>query len=262
MIKSHQKSQKENTTQYKRTTIKTRKTMARKKKVEVPNNENLDIEKPQPKKAKKKTYTIEEKAVILQDILSLKHEVYSMKELEKLIPKKSNGVINSMQLKEVLDYCINENMVICEKCGISNVYYNFPMLQEKQNCELLKSQKVLLEILQKQTTELKTEYDNTVITKKKWISDNEKLIQLKETESILDADIKKLKRVFDEYDTESLQNNIKIYNMKSNIIRDNIFAMIGYIKEKVNLSYLGDNDFLSHLGIIDSELELLNNYED
>lgn len=236
--------------------------MARKKKVEEPNDENKNIEKPPPKKAKKKTYTIEEKALILQDIFNLKHEVYSIKELEKSVPKKSNGVINSMQLKEVLDFCINENMVTCEKCGISNVYYNFPMLQERQNLKLLKSQQLLLETLQNQTTELKTELEDNVNTKEKWISDNEKLIEIKEKESTLDAEIQKLKSLLNECDLDSLQNNIKIYKEKSNIIRDNIFALIGYIKGQVNLSYLGDNEFLSHLGIIDAEIELLNDYED
>lgn len=235
--------------------------MTRKKKVEEPNTENQNIEKP-PKKAKKKTYTIEEKALILQDIFSSKHEVYSIKELEKLVPKKSNGVIHSMQLKEVLDYCINENMVTCEKCGISNVYYYFPMLQERQNCELLKSQKMLLETLQKQTTELKNEYEDIVNTKGQWILDNEKLIKKKEKESTLDNEIEKLKSLLNECDTESLQNKIRVYNDKSNIIRDNIFSLIGYIKAQVNLSYLGDNEFLSQLGIIDAEIELLNNYED
>ncbi|KAL6934524.1 hypothetical protein ACO0OL_003067 [Hanseniaspora opuntiae] len=217
--------------------------MTRKKKAEEPNNENQNIEKP-PKKAKKKTYTIEEKALILQDIFSSKHEVYSIKELEKLVPKKSNGVINSMQLKEVLDYCINENMVTCEKCGISN------------------SQKMFLETLQKQTTELKNEYEDIVNTQGQWILDNENLIKKKEKESTLDNEIEQLKSLLNECDTESLQNNIRVYNDQSNIIRDNIFSLIGYIKAQVNLSYLGDNEFLSQLGIIDAEIELLNNYED
>lgn len=235
--------------------------MARKKKVEEPNNENQNLEKPPPKKTKKKTYTIEEKGIILQNIFSLNHEVYSIKELEKLVPKKSNGVINSIQLKEVLDYCINENMVTCEKCGILNVYYNFPVLQERRDHELLKNQRILLETLKQQTMELNKEYEDTVNTKEQWIMDNETLIKIKEQESNLDFEIQKLEGLLNECDTDGLQNNIKVYKTNSNIIRDNIFALVGYIKTKMNLFYLGDNEFLRHLGIMDTEIELVNEYD-
>lgn len=104
--------------------------MRHKNKIEVSHDENGDSKTPAVKKAKKRTYSLEEKSVILRDIFASSHEVYSIKELENLVPKKSNGVINLMQLKEVLDYCINESIVSREKCGISNVYYYFPMVEK------------------------------------------------------------------------------------------------------------------------------------
>ena len=221
--------------------------MPRKKKEEPNDKENIDNEKPAPKKAKKKTYTVEEKAVILQNIFSLNHEVYSIKELEKMVPKKSNGVINSMQMKEILDYCINENMVSCEKCGISNVYYYFPMLQKKQDEKLLSKQKKVLEALQKDTAEAEEEYENIVNTKKQWITDNEALTKLKCEELEIENEVNRLQTRLDACDTTAIQNNMIELKNQSNSLRDNIYSLTSFIKDKMNFHHLSDTQFLPNL---------------
>lgn len=236
--------------------------MPRKKKEEPNDKENIDVEKPAPKKVKKKTYTIEEKAVILKDIFSLNHEVYSIKELEKMVPKKSNGVINSMQMKEVLDYCINENMVSCEKCGISNVYYCFPMLQKRQDKNLLLKQKNSLKVLEKEIAEVEEEYENIVNTKQQWITDNETLNKLKNEEAEIENEVQKLQTKLDACDTTAIQNNMIELKTQSNSLRDNIYSLTSFIKDKMNFHHLSDTHFLNSIEVTDPEIEILNDYEE
>lgn len=235
--------------------------MRHKNKIEVSHDENGDSKTPAVKKAKKRTYSLEEKSVILRDIFASSHEVYSIKELENLVPKKSNGVINLMQLKEVLDYCINESIVSREKCGISNVYYYFPMVERNTHVELFKKQQSVLNFLEIEINKLEEEYNNIMDTGKEWIFENEKLIESKNMEANLEIEIKELQNVLETCDTENMEKNLTIFKKQSNVLKDNIWALTKFIKQKMNLLHLSDTQFLNEAGIDSNEIEILNDYE-
>ncbi|CAO3615469.1 unnamed protein product [Cunninghamella blakesleeana] len=76
-------------------------------------------------------------------LLSLFHEsceVFQLKELEKLGPKKG---IALQSVKEVVQSLIDDNLIMTEKIGISNYYWSFPSAA-------IQSKKNMIETIQKQ----------------------------------------------------------------------------------------------------------------
>lgn len=49
--------------------------------------------------------------------------MYNIKEIETVGSKKTG--ISSMQIKDILKLLIDDGLVNCEKCGISNIYWSF-----------------------------------------------------------------------------------------------------------------------------------------
>lgn len=86
---------------------------------------------------------MEEKKNRILNFLQSEYSFYSLKELEKLIPKKCAGV-SSMLVKDLVQQMIDEDGLICvEKCGNINIYWCFKnqIIQKvHDNCERLKEQ--------------------------------------------------------------------------------------------------------------------------
>ncbi|AMD21030.1 HEL251Cp [Eremothecium sinecaudum] len=76
-------------------------------------------------KSRKHVVTQAEKKARILRFFQENHDIYSMKDLEKIIPKKCAGV-SSMLVKDLVQQLIDEQGIISvEKCGNVNVYWCF-----------------------------------------------------------------------------------------------------------------------------------------
>ncbi|OBA25540.1 hypothetical protein HANVADRAFT_115096 [Hanseniaspora valbyensis NRRL Y-1626] len=213
------------------------------------------------KNNKKKTYSLEEKGEILTKILSATHEIYSIKELEKLIPKKSNNIINSIQLKDVLKYCMDEDMVKCEKCGILNIYYSFPILHEKilENRYLSKLEN--LNNLKELVTKLKSEHQEISQNKQEIISNNKLLKKLKISQKEFELEIEQLQNQLKTQDFDKMVQSLILLNQEKSKLRDNIFTLSSFILNKTNNQHISLEDFFISMGFSKTDVDIINDYE-
>ena len=67
--------------------------------------------------------SIDEKQSKLLKWFQNDHTMYTIKEIESNASKKTG--ISSMQIKDILKMLVDDGLVNCEKCGISNIYWSF-----------------------------------------------------------------------------------------------------------------------------------------
>ena len=84
----------------------------------------------------------EEKLQAIQDLMMESKDVYTLKELEKDVPKKKG--INSMQVKDVLQELCDCDMISFDKIGSGNFYWCFP--SEALNRRKVQEAKITAEI--------------------------------------------------------------------------------------------------------------------
>lgn len=86
-----------------------------------------------------KRVSSDEKITKIVNFFKSKPDFYCIKELEKKIPKECG--ISSMQLADFLKAVVDENLVNCEKCGGSNMYWAFQNQERHfRSCEIEKTQ--------------------------------------------------------------------------------------------------------------------------
>ncbi|KAI9307083.1 meiotic nuclear division protein 1, partial [Cunninghamella echinulata] len=70
-----------------------------------------------------KGVSFEEKRNRLLAVFHESCEVYQLKELEKIGPKKG---ITSQSVKDVVQSLVDDNLIVTDKIGVSNYYWSFP----------------------------------------------------------------------------------------------------------------------------------------
>ncbi|SSD60977.1 uncharacterized protein SCODWIG_02738 [Saccharomycodes ludwigii] len=198
------------------------------------------------KKFKKKpSYTIEQKGEIMLEIIQKEHTVYSLKDLEKIIPSKSKGIIHGMIVKDIISYLLDESLIMCEKCGNVNVYWNFPFVSSMVQLD------VVNKLTEKKESLLKEIGDNG-LTKEKRHEDIELFKKLNLLEKERSELIKKLEKIDTEMD-ENLENIVvddvqytkvcqknKVLSLdalkKNAILTDNIMTIASYLRDKYGIS--------------------------
>ena len=135
------------------------------------------------------------------------------------------------------------------------------MVEKNTHIELLRKQQNVLNFLEIEINNLEEEYNIIMDTGKEWIFENEKLIKSKNMEANLEIEIKELQNVLETCDTENMEKDLTIFKTQSNVLKDNIWALTKFIKQKMNLLHLSDTQFLNEAGIDSNEIEILNDYE-
>jgi DNA repair ATPase RecN len=133
------------------------------------------------KQPPKKGISIEEKQSRLLAWFQNMHTMYNIKEIETIASKKTG--ISSMQIKDILKMLVDDGLVNCEKCGISNIYWSFKFTSiMKINNDYEKATKKKEEILQliisakKEIKELKKERQLSVAKRNKLSDEINQLI--------------------------------------------------------------------------------------
>ncbi|CCE83822.1 Piso0_004411 [Millerozyma farinosa CBS 7064] len=99
--------------------------------------------------APKKGVSAEEKKERVLDFFTHVHSFYTLKELEKEAAKYAK--ISPMIVKEVVQQLIDDNLVNCEKCGTTNLYWSFKYERiRKQEQAYQRLEKQLADLQEKQ----------------------------------------------------------------------------------------------------------------
>ncbi len=181
-----------------------------------------------------KRVSADEKLLKVTNFFRSKPEFYSLKELEKKLPKECG--ISSMQVSDILQNAIDENLIHCEKVGTSNVYWSFKNeMYHYYSCE---NDKCIagIESYREQNNLKQKQLDALLLTNE----DNEErqhiqseylklkeIVEKHENEKYM-AD-KYSKKTYDEICENLNKNKIAI-----NQIMDNIYALKWYVCKKYN----------------------------
>ncbi|AAS51172.2 ACL056Cp [Eremothecium gossypii ATCC 10895] len=103
---------------------------------------------------KRAVVTLAEKKARVLKFFQEEHSIYSIKDLEKLIPKKCAGV-SSMLVKDIVQQLIDEDgLISVEKCGNVNVYWCFKNQLVGKMCTEMQAMKARSEESQVRLQEL------------------------------------------------------------------------------------------------------------
>ncbi|KAK1348584.1 meiotic nuclear division protein Mnd1 [Hamiltosporidium magnivora] len=192
-----------------------------------------------------KRTTQEEKRQKVLDFFKEKKEFFTLKELEKLLPK-AKGVV-SQKVKEIIQSLVDDDLIKQEKIGISHYFWCFPsdtlhtLELSLSKCEN-ENKKMKEEISQKEK-ELKKMY------KLRQESDirSDMIVQWN---SLKDTVLQQNKEInmFSECDPDLYNKNLnEISLMKESInkITDNIFTLQSYVSDKFNVERVDFNNNFS-----------------
>lgn len=177
----------------------------------------------------------EEKLKKIINFFEVTSDVYSLKELEKKLPK--NCGISGLQVKDLIQILVGENRINSEKCGSSNLYWKFRyqehhrlQCETERNTNSIEILKKENEHLLKEVNEMEKNLENTIERQ-----------ELLDTYLKLRCEKEKLsqkKIEYEKYSTEQyeeLEKNIIDLKKYINKITDDIFSLKHYLYTKFGI---------------------------
>ncbi|KAI8813481.1 meiotic nuclear division protein 1 [Cladochytrium replicatum] len=178
----------------------------------------------------------EEKRKRLADIFYETKDFFQLKELEKIAPK-TKGIVERT-VKEVLESLVVDNIVTCEKIGVSNYYWSFPSTAYQTRKRKIDE----LESDIRKLREKKTEVDATIQREKasREGSDNrEALLEELKNAQATNRELVDELRKYQDNDPALLVAKTKAANIAkeaANRWTENIFAVQSYVSNNFNIS--------------------------
>ncbi|SCU93562.1 LADA_0G03774g1_1 [Lachancea dasiensis] len=182
----------------------------------------------------------QKKASILQ-FFQDEHSVYNIKELEKLIPKKCNGV-SSMLVKSLIHEMIDEDGIISvEKCGSTNIYWCFKnqiIMKTRQELTSLHSR---IDIAQRDIMQNKAlvQENQSSIRKENYQVEGKAVCRSEQLARLdaLDAQLKVLRTVLEQktenqWDQEKISERNRMFSsqiLKLESVTDNIELLTSFL---------------------------------
>lgn len=158
------------------------------------------------------------------------HTMYTIKEVESIASKKTG--ISSMQIKDILKMLIDDGLVNCEKCGISNIYWSFQytgIMKLSQNYERLKTKKQgLIEGIDKSKKEIEILKEERKMDKEERAKLVETIGQLESENLQINKEIEKLVEISPEK-LESRMKVIKEMEDSIEMMMDNMDILVNFI---------------------------------
>ncbi|SCV04145.1 LAME_0H16116g1_1 [Lachancea meyersii CBS 8951] len=216
-----------------------------------------------PPKGKATVSMAQKKANVLR-FFQDEHSVYNIKELEKLIPKKCNGV-SPMLVKGLIQEMIDEDGIISvEKCGSTNVYWCFKNQIIMKTQQEMTSLKTRIETAEKEALEAKRtlEQNEKSIRKEFYDLDGETVSRAEQLEKLeaLNAQAKSLRATCDNmmettWDQSQMKSRMKALApqlQKLEMVTDNIELVTGFLCRRF---IVNPSDLKAELGIPEEFLE-------
>ncbi|KAF7694590.1 Meiotic nuclear division protein 1 like protein [Cucumispora dikerogammari] len=151
------------------------------------------------------------------------NNMYHFNELEKMALKAD---IRS-SAKEIVEFLVVENFIKQEKIGISNIYFKKP---ENQKLNLMKLEEEL-QLIKREKERLESELGNM----KDLVKDEtniKKSIELGELQAEAEKKRTELNKFVTETDYLQVLSKVNEYKESLNLMTDNIFSVIAFLKDK------------------------------
>lgn len=175
-------------------------------------------------------------------------DIFSIKELEKKIPKECG--ISSMLVPDLLKKLADDNLISIEKCGASNIYWCFPYQKHHHySCETEKAA-LAIEGFKEEIEKKKEQLSKIRVTKASTPERDELLAEYNKLKSKV-TEIEANKKHNEECSVseyKSFIKEIKETKEKINKLTDDIFTMQGYVSKKYGMDR---KDFNKNFGIDD-----------
>ncbi|KAJ8900964.1 hypothetical protein NDN08_000261 [Rhodosorus marinus] len=196
--------------------------------------------------SKRKGLSLEDKRSRMMEIFLTSMEPFTLKELEKVAPKKK-GII-SQSVKDVVQSLVDDDMVLTDKCGTQTLYWSLPSAAAQQKRrrlstldEQIEKTKEGISSAEQSAKELKSGREES--------SEREEVLKRLgklETES---AELRSKLLIYSSCDPEtirSLKIDSEAFRAGANRWTDNIFSIRSYVSEKFSIP---PTDFDKNFGI-------------
>ncbi len=197
--------------------------------------------------------TIEEKQTKLLKWFQDEHTMYTIKEVESIASKRTG--ISSMQIKDILKMLIDDGLVQCEKCGISNIYWSFQytgIMKLNSDFKRLTTKK---ETLINNIREAKNEVETLKTERKMDIQERGELLtqakNLEEANAEINRKIQSLLESSPEQ-LEQKETTVRNIQMAIDTMYENLDILVSFIYD-ANSSGLSKTAIREYFGIPDEE---------
>jgi len=184
---------------------------------------------------KKKT-SADEKLQFIEELLYKKSEPYTLKELEKIVPKETG--IRSQVVKDVLQQLVADNRISGDKLGATNFYWLFPSQAYAFRKRRLEELDKEIEVNVSKKEKLQLEIKASMIGKEDTSERRENSKELSNLAGQV-ADLDKKLAVYGTKDPELIQkkkDDVKICVQGINVWTDNIFSLKSYCLRTMGLA--------------------------
>lgn len=160
--------------------------------------------------------------------------MYNIKEVETIGSKKTG--ISSMQIKDILKLLIDDNLVNCEKCGISNIYWSFKYTSVKKlNQDFIKLSGTKNELVTS-INDCDSEIEELKLNRQK---SSQRDLKLSKVNQLRELNLKLLDEIesIELNNPESLskrEDNLNLINEYIEIMMDNLNILVTFIADSTS----------------------------
>ncbi|KAI0564897.1 Meiotic nuclear division protein [Gracilaria domingensis] len=196
--------------------------------------------------APRKGLSFDEKRDRLMDLFAETAEFFTLKELEKIAPKRK-GIV-SQSVKEVLQSLVDDNMVNTDKCGVQTVFWCLPSEASQKRQVKLKHVKEQIEAKTKERAQLRREVEKLQVGREDTEERRNAFAELEKLEDKRKEFDQRLEHFaeFDPEEMERLKERTKAARECANRWVDNIFNCQSWA---VNKFFMDKRDFNKQFGI-------------
>lgn len=182
-----------------------------------------------------KRVSTEEKLQKIVAFFQSSSEVYTLKELDKKIPKQCG--ISSMLVKDLLQNLHGDNRINIEKFGSSNLYWRFKYQDHHEVQCLNEKTQEKIDVLSSENQGLETKI-NEMKENREVTEERNELFKTFTMLSLRAGKIEKNMALFEKYSTDkftALKNDIETTKSNINTLTDDVFTLQAYVCNKCNL---------------------------
>ncbi|CAN8070400.1 unnamed protein product [Agarophyton chilense] len=196
--------------------------------------------------APRKGLSFDEKRERLMELFTETAEFFTLKELEKIAPKRK-GIV-SQSVKEVLQSLVDDNMVNTDKCGVQTVFWCLPSEASQKRKMKLKQVKEQIQLKTDESSQLKKEIEELRVGREDTEERRNVLAELETLEHRRQDFDRRLEHFaeFDPEEMERLKERTKVARECTNRWVDNIFNCQSWAVKKY---FMDKRDFNKQFGI-------------
>ena len=183
-----------------------------------------------------KRVSASEKLSKMMQFFHCKPDFYTLKELEKRLPKECG--IPAMKLMDFLKEAIDDNLIRCEKMGTVNIYWSFPKEQYHSAVCAIERAQSGIEMYGVENAKKRKHMEKLV----EQCKESKERMEMKKIHASLKEKIaaqERMQHLSDNCSREAFEHNLaQIAALKQQINKytDNIFALQGFVSKRMGLS--------------------------